>query len=303
MDTLTEEDEEIAGQLPEYCALLNDITNKANDVNDHVTTLHQYIKRQEFSTEKGISLLELKFHLMLNYLINLVQIMLLKAKGESILPPEGEGGSLAVDRLIELRVVLEKMRPLEMKLKYQIDKLVKAASSTGLAVSVNDPLNYKPNPNNLVPKIKESDGRSTGSNPGKYVPPKVRAMPFEDDTEKEEKKREKKRRKALQSSLVEDLADELSEAPREIKEVTRVSYQRKRERDDEMEKSKYEEEYFVRMQGKKRQRTEGMTETIDDLLDFGSGRTIKDKKRKGRVSKIGKKAVKKFKSRARKGKR
>lgn len=50
-----------------------------------------------------------------------------------------------------------------------------------------------------------------------------------------------------------------------------------------MEKSKYEEEYFVRMQGKKRQRTEGMTETIDDLLDFGSGRTIKDKKRKGRV--------------------
>lgn len=95
-------------------------------------------------------MLELKFHLMLkyvsnmivwphlmslvySYLINLVQIMLLKAKGESILPPEGEGGSLAVDRLIELRVVLEKMRPLEMKLKYQIDKLVKAASSTGLA--------------------------------------------------------------------------------------------------------------------------------------------------------------------------
>ena len=60
--------------------------------------------------------------------------MLLKAKGESILPPQGaEGGSLAVDRLIELRVVLEKMRPLEMKLKYQIDKLVKAASSTSLA--------------------------------------------------------------------------------------------------------------------------------------------------------------------------
>ncbi|XP_003382464.1 PREDICTED: neuroguidin-like [Amphimedon queenslandica] len=305
METVNEEEaEEIAGQLPEYCALLNDIANKANDVNNHVTTLHQYIKRQEFSTEKGISLLELKFHLMLNYLINLVQIMLLKAKGESILPQqEGEGGSLAVDRLIELRVVLEKMRPLEMKLKYQIDKLVKAASSTGLAVSVNDPLNYKPNPNNLVPKIKESDGRSIGSNPGKYVPPKVRAMPFEDDTQKEEKKREKKRRKALQSSLVEDLADELSEAPREIKEVTRVSYQRKRERADEMEKSKYEEDYFVRMQGKKRQRTEGMTETIDDLLDFGSGRTIKDKKRKGRASKIGKKAVKKFKSRVRKGKR
>lgn len=64
--------------------------------------------------------------------------MLLKAKGESIQPPQ-EGtlgtacvGCSAVDRLIELRIVLEKMRPLELKLKYQIDKLIKAASSTGL---------------------------------------------------------------------------------------------------------------------------------------------------------------------------
>ena len=51
-----------------------------------------------------------------------------------------------------------------------------------------------------------------------------------------------------------------------------------------MEKSKYEEDYFVRMQGKRRQRTEGMSESIDNLLDFGSGRTIKDKKRKGKVT-------------------
>lgn len=61
-----------------------------------------------------------------SYLINVVQLMLLKTKGESI------STSSTVDRLIELRVILEKIRPLEMKLRYQIDKLLKAAS-TGLA--------------------------------------------------------------------------------------------------------------------------------------------------------------------------
>ena len=68
-------------------------------------------------------------------------------------------------------------------------------------------------------------------------------------------------------------------------EVTRASQQRKRERDEEKERNKYEEDYFVRTQGKKRQRVEGMTETIDDLLDFGSGRkSIRDhKKRRGKV--------------------
>ena len=56
--------------------------------------------------------------------------MLAKTRGESI------NGAPFVDRLIELRVVLEKIHPLEKKLQYQIDKLVKIATtgSTGLTI-------------------------------------------------------------------------------------------------------------------------------------------------------------------------
>lgn len=36
-------------------------------------------------------------------------------------------GDPAIDRLIEIRTVLEKIRPIDQKLRYQIDKLVKTA--------------------------------------------------------------------------------------------------------------------------------------------------------------------------------
>lgn len=62
------------------------------------------------------------------------------------------------DRLVEIRTVLEKTRPIDQKLKYQVDKLVKAAV-TG-ATSENDPTNYKANPDNMLIKVRfDRDGR------------------------------------------------------------------------------------------------------------------------------------------------
>ena len=48
---------------------------------------------------QGVSLLELKCHLLLDYLINLVFLMLNKMQGQLI------AGTSPIDRLIELRVV------------------------------------------------------------------------------------------------------------------------------------------------------------------------------------------------------
>lgn len=47
----------------------------------------------------------------------------------------------SIDRLIEIRTVLEKIRPIDYKLRYQIDKLVKTAI-TG-AANVEDPINFR----------------------------------------------------------------------------------------------------------------------------------------------------------------
>lgn len=84
-------------------------------------TTHNLVS-SDIQTAKGLSLLDLKIQTLLSYLSNLAFVMLLKA----------EGGKLeehpVVDKLIEARTVLEKLRPLETKLRYQIEKLVKGAA-------------------------------------------------------------------------------------------------------------------------------------------------------------------------------
>lgn len=48
----------------------------------------------------------------------------------------------SIDRLIEIRTILEKIRPIDYKLRYQIDKLVKTAI-TGHSGNTSDPIAYK----------------------------------------------------------------------------------------------------------------------------------------------------------------
>ncbi|KAK8236830.1 hypothetical protein HDK77DRAFT_378739 [Phyllosticta capitalensis] len=82
----------------------------------------------------GISLLDVKNELLLSYLQNLVFLILLKIKNapgtanDDTTEDESDLNDQVVKKLAELRLYLEKgVRPLEAKLKYQIDKVVRAA--------------------------------------------------------------------------------------------------------------------------------------------------------------------------------
>ncbi|KAL2142646.1 hypothetical protein VTI28DRAFT_860 [Corynascus sepedonium] len=81
----------------------------------------------------GISLLDVKNELLLSYLQNLVFLILLKLRqaknGNSKDDTEGRNlDDLVVSKLVELRLYLEKgTRPLEDKLRFQIDKVLRAA--------------------------------------------------------------------------------------------------------------------------------------------------------------------------------
>ena len=59
---------------------------------------------------------------MLNYVMNVCYYLVMKAEGKSIAQHP------VVQHLVEMRVYMEKMNPLENKLKYQIDKLLRTAS-------------------------------------------------------------------------------------------------------------------------------------------------------------------------------
>lgn len=217
----------------------------------------------------------------------------------------------AIDRLIEIRTVLEKIRPIDYKLRYQIDKLVKTAV-TG-TTNASDPLNFKANPSNLMSQINDSEDESesesddepnahkrkkktksdelaTTEEVGKYVPPKLTSMPYDADetaAEKQEKLRERARKRAANSTLIDEWKEEFLDTPVEISGGSRAQQMISKAM---KERERYEEENFTRLpmskadkHREKRLSTMGMLG--DELTNFGGMNSEGGKKRKGDTKK------------------
>lgn len=294
--------------MPQALRLLDEMNDNVRQVTQLVDNMLVRVKNGEMTTDKGLSFLEMKYHMLLSYLINLTYIVLRKCSGVNI------EADPAIDRLVEIRTVLEKVRPIDVKLKYQIDKLVKSAiTGTG---SGDDAALFKPHPENLVNKVEdEASGMSESEEETKediedkpksgiYVPPKVIAMHYDgDETKVERDKRimERERKKALNSSVIRELREEFLDTPMEISsgnksQNTTSKYQR--------EKIEYEENYLTRLPltkaEKHKQRKMSTVGNIgDEVINFGdysalndsTGASSKKKKKrkvvrkKGRISK------------------
>lgn len=180
----------------------------------------------------------------------------------------------SIDRLIELRTILEKIRPIDYKLRYQVDKLVKTAV-TG-TINASDPLNFKANPDNLLMNNEdddddEEDETSDGDNIDvkrskkkrkndesdddedddddkikKYVPPKITPMPYDEETtaEKESKFRDRERKRALNSAIIDEWKEEFLDTPIEISGTSRAQQMIQKEL---REREAYEEDNFLRL--------------------------------------------------------
>ncbi|KXJ82819.1 hypothetical protein RP20_CCG010979 [Aedes albopictus] len=241
-------------------------------VSDLVGNMLQRVKTGELSTEYGLNFLEIKYHMLLNYLINLTYVVLRKCSGHKI------ENDPSIDRLIEIRTVLEKIRPIDYKLRYQIDKLVKTAV-TGASVA-DDPTSFKANPANLMSQLPETAGADGDSGsgdesddstkvleklrkakaakaggPGKpessstgevYVPPKHMAVPYEEESKSDRarKQMDRARKRALGSSLIQELKEEYLDTPVEISSSSRALQKLSRK---EREREEYEEKYLTRL--------------------------------------------------------
>ena len=143
-----------------------------------------------------------------------------------------------IEKLVEARTYMEKLRPLDAKLKYQIDKLLKTTPACGEDAAAAHALKSKPNPGALqLPEFgEERAGEEAGGDaaihagggggggddepeakPGIYRPPRINAMHFEDKAgAKKRREREKSARKAAKSDLVMALREEFDDAPMEV---------------------------------------------------------------------------------------
>lgn len=142
----------------------------AQHVASLVDNMIQKVRKGELSTDQGLSFLEMKYNMLLSYLINLTFVVLRKCSGEKI------EGDPCIDRLIEIRTVLEKIRPIDHKLKYQIDKLVKTAVT---GTNANDPTTFRANPDNLIDHSEsEDEEKAEKTKSDVYVPPKLSAVHY-----------------------------------------------------------------------------------------------------------------------------
>lgn len=187
------------------------------------------IDEEQIKTSKGVSFLEVKYQVMLQYILQLAYFVHLKISGKQV------ENSPVIESLVELRVILDKMKPIENKLKYQIDKLVraavvettqkneeKAALTTSQAVAA-DPLAFKPNPLNLLNKDNDDDEEDDDEDTnaaGVYRPPKLAPVNYDENAGRKSGKKERDdarmKEKASRSRLMKDLMTEMSENPEEI---------------------------------------------------------------------------------------
>ncbi|XP_031624958.1 neuroguidin [Contarinia nasturtii] len=305
------DDYEIEEDLPNAMKLLGEMNNNVKQVSDLVEGMLQRVKSGELTTEYGLSFLEVRYHMLLTYLINLTYVVLRKCSGKTI------ERDPSIDRLIEIRTVLEKIRPIDYKLRYQIDKLVKTAI-TGVTNS-KDPINFKPNLSALTTQIETGDtaessddsndsddeanksgknGKKSASTKdgGVYVPPKLSAVHYDGEDTKAERARkqiERARKRALNSNIIQDLKEECLDTPTEITEGSRAQQLLTRA---QKEKEEYEEAYLTRLPvtkaEKHRQRKLTTLGTLgDEITSFGnisalsgsaSGSLPKGKKRKSK---------------------
>eukprot|EP00055_Hartaetosiga_balthica_P017298 m.114825 g.114825 ORF g.114825 m.114825 type:complete len:307 (+) comp9284_c0_seq2:47-967(+) len=237
----------------------------------HVNSIIQSFADDFAVNDKGISFLEAKNHMMIDYLGNLLVLLMTKLEGKDIVD------SAVVDRLIFLQVLMDKIKPIDKKLRYQVDKVVKLAisGSDGNDDDDND-LSLKPNPSRLKPKVGAiAEGGEEKSSSGAYQPPKMAAMPYHDDDPasiRAQKRQDRERKHMLNSSLMKELTTHVSDRPEELTEMEAASIgnlkagqQAKKNREVE----EYEESNFVRInRGKKSKKRSNPKSALHEIADF-----------------------------------
>ncbi|KAJ2157488.1 hypothetical protein GGF46_004460 [Coemansia sp. RSA 552] len=273
---------------------LETLATQADQVRELVDKLRQRVEDGELATTQGLSFLEVKHQTMLAYISNLTYLALRKLHGQSIQDHP------AVMELIEDRTVLEKMKPLEHRLKYQIDKLLRNAvvgasekpsmattddpekaplADTGdkLAAmmleendaTAADPSAFRPNPTSLAVDVREGDKEALES--GVYRAPKQMPVHYEEDGDLATKRQRSEQRmmeRAARSRLVKDLMVEYDDRPEMATSTGNASIGIKDSRMERLavEKERFEEENFTRLAMGKKER-KGMGKRLTGLED------------------------------------
>lgn len=246
--------------MGEFLALLKDFKERLHLLRSQLQPLLQRAKENKLPTSSGLSFLQLKYHLMLGYCSSVVFYLMLKGRGSRV------QGHPVIRKMLRYRLMLEKIRPLEIKMRFQIEKLLQPQQ--------DDESRFRPNPDAMENDAEGIDSdEAEDANDGKYRAPKLAPVFYnEDEKEAAKTKREEERRSraASKSRLLAELRGELDDAPEEesidpVRMASRVSNDQRASA-----REAYEEENFIRFQvsKKEKRRLEGAAKPLDELDDL-----------------------------------
>lgn len=253
-------------EMADFIGLLKDFKERLLLLRTQLVPLMQRAREGSLPSSSGLSFLQLKYHLMLGYCSSVVFYLMLKGRGGRI------EGHPVIKRMIRFRLMLEKIRPLENKMKYQIENLLQPQAADESA--------FKPNLDDMVVDDDEDeqvhgqdeDAEGTASS-SIYRAPKLAPVYYPDDENEaaKQQRQDERRKKALSKSrLLAELRGELEDLPEEeyidpVRMNTRITNDSKLQ-----EREAYEEENFMRFQvsKKEKRRLESAAKPIDELDDL-----------------------------------
>ena len=305
-------------EVEEFRSLASEVAHKSNEASLILSELNEKIscdtegEGDKLVTKNGLGFLELKNLVMLEYVSDLTLLLLMKSRGKKI------EGAKAIERIVENRTVLEKMRPIEKKLKYQIDKYIKVAESGG-KIRPEDPIHFKPNPAALAADDESADESDQDldaiqndktSNQLYRAPKNIPALCEDDANSKREAEMEERassKKRTLSKSLLDDLRRQHLDTPEE--EYHQSDTLKAKHVAMLKERTRYEEDNFMRLpqMSKKEKHKLGrrsmmtMGNVADEVTYFGKNNFYNKpqenkggKRKHSGISKGGKKGGKKF---------
>ena len=249
--------------------------------------IDSHVNSEKFSRKDGLDFLDVKNSLLLSYLIDLTVYLRDRNNGKT--------NEKNLQRLTEMKTVLDKMRGLDKKLRYQIEKLLAASTSAttfaagGDNNGPEDPLQFRPDPRSLEADDNSSNGedsdadddlaaaratlsigkerksrneRNEEENDGIYHAPRLTAVPYAHDHEQKEKEKEKRAKHRLRATeLAQTLRAQYGEAPEQEDVHGGSDYGRQRVAaqrlaDQDAEKTRYEEDAMVRLTTTRKEKKE-----------------------------------------------
>jgi hypothetical protein len=249
----------IMRDAPELIELVADLKSKLAVVHDQLHPIVSKVKAHHYATQEGISYLEVKLHLLLSYCTNVMFYLLLKSSGKSVKDHP------VISQLVEMRLLLEKIRPIDERMKYQIDKLISLANRNDIPTSQGN-MDHKPRPDQLADddedeeeehdEDQEMDREDDGNERvnALYVPPKLMPVAYDEKTNsRAEKERRRLEERVARAPILQTVKNMLSDAPEELAQIGTDLDLRPSKNKLSKEVEEYEMENFTRLQLSKKE--------------------------------------------------